>query len=280
MKKTTFAAILVLASFLAPRPALRAQTAANDTLAIIETVMNYGDGFYSGSAERMEKALCPDLYKLAPVKLPNLESFCLTQSTYTGLIEMARAKVALTDEAKRKISVKILQISGDLALARLSSAQFNDYLAMAKMDGSWKIVNVLWTFGPDSPNRPIVPLLNADEQKPAVEMAVRDFIEGLYSSDPTRVDRAIHPRFSQATLSKLPTTGKPMISRDGCDMILGYAKAKMAAQDPAKWNFQIRMIDYMDGLAVAELSNPTGPTFIQLFWTGTDWKIVTMLRKR
>ncbi len=280
MKKNTLAAILVLASLLAPRPALKAQTAANDTLAIIETAMNYGDGFYSGSAERMEKAISPDFIKLAANKLPNSDRTVLIESTYSGLIEMSRAKIGLTPEASRKIEVKVILIAGDLAFARLASSQFNDYLAMARIDGAWKIVNVLWAFGESSPNRPVVPVLKPDEQKPLAEQAVRSFIEGLYLSDPATMEKVMHIRFTQATVNKMPQTGKPLIARDGYDLTLGYAFAKLGALDKTKWNYQVSVLDYMDGMALATLTTANGANLVELLWTDGQWKIVSMLRKR
>jgi len=41
-----------------------------DSLLIIETALNYGDGYYSGDAARMERAIHPDLNKVCPVVMP------------------------------------------------------------------------------------------------------------------------------------------------------------------------------------------------------------------
>jgi hypothetical protein len=257
-----------------------AQANAADSIAIIETALNYGDGFYSGSAERMEKAISPDLFKVAPQKLPNSDQIVLIQSTFTGLVEMSRAKVGFVPEEARKTKVTVIKIAGDLALARLTSAQFNDYLAMARMGGQWKIVNVLWTYGPDSRNRPMVPVLDAGKEKAAVEQAVRDYMEGIFTSDAARVEKSLHSRFSQATVITLPQTATAMVARDGYDQMMGYARAKIGAQDPSKVNLNIQMLDYMDGIAVAEMSTPTGTSLIQLVNLNGQWKITSLLRKR
>ena len=36
----------------------------------------------------------------------------------------------------------------DLAMAKVLSARYYDFLQMAKVDGKWKIVNVLWVMNP------------------------------------------------------------------------------------------------------------------------------------
>jgi len=278
--KRIFKLAMAAAVFMASLQSATAQDIKNDSLAIIETALNYGDGFYSGSAERMEKAIASDLFKVAPLKLPNSDQWVLTQSTFTGLVEMSRAKVGFIPEEARKTEVKVLKIDGDLAFARLTSAQFNDYLAMARTNGQWKIVNVIWTYGPDSRNRSMVPVLDANAQKPLVEQTVRDYFEGLLTSNPERVSKALHIRFSQATRITMPQTGKSMISRDGYDQLLGYAKAKLAAQDPAKLNIKVEMVDYMDGIAIAQLTTGQAISLIQLVNLNGEWKITSLLRKR
>lgn len=49
------------------------------------------------------------------------------------------------DEAKRKRSFEILEISGNAAIARINldypTVKFTDYMSLLKIDGEWKIVN-------------------------------------------------------------------------------------------------------------------------------------------
>ena len=250
-----------------------------DSAAIIETALNYGDGFYSGDAVRMEKAIHPDLNKVCPVVLPQTGKTFLIYSTYSGLIELSRAKVGLTEEAKRKIAVKVLKINDKVACVKLTSSAFNDYLGMVKIDGQWKIVNVLWTFGQDSPNRSPLPDFKGDGERPSVEQAVRDLIEGLYTSDVPRIEKVLHPEFRRATPVVMSQTGKTMINRDAAGGIIEAARAKAGALDKEKWNIKIDVLDCMDGLAFTELAVPTGFSYCQLAKIDGQWKIVNLLRK-
>ena len=250
-----------------------------DTAAIIETALNYGDGFYSGDAARMEKAIHPDLNKVCPMVMPQTGKTFLIYSTYTALIELSRAKAGLTEEANRKINVKVLKINENVACARLTSASFNDYLEMVKTDGEWKIVNVLWTFGPDSPNRNVPADFKGDAEKPAVEQAVRDLIEGIYTSDVPRVEKVLYSEYKRATPTLMPQTGKTMINRDGEGAMIEAVRAKVGAQDKEKWNISVEAFDFMDGLAFAELKTPSGASYCQLAKIDGQWKIINMLRK-
>ncbi len=274
-------AILIISALLLPAlfyaqntPDLKA-----DSAAVIATALDYGDGFYSGDAARMEKAIHPDLNKVCPMVMPQTGKTFLIYSSYSSLIELSRAKLGLTEEANRKISVRVLKINENLACARLTSASFNDYLEMVKIDGQWKIVNVLWTFGPDSPNRNVPAGFKGEEDKPLVEQAVRDFIEGLYTSDVPRVEKVLHPEYKRATPIIMQQTGKTMINRDAASGILEAARAKAGELDRGKWNISINVLDLMDGLAFAELTVPTGTSYCQLAKIDGQWKIINILRK-
>jgi len=247
--------------------------------AIIQTALDYGDGFLSGDADRMQRAIHPDLNKACPMVLPQTGKTFLIYSTYSALIELSRAKVGLLEEAKRKISVKVLKVNVDVACAKITTAQFNDYLEMIKVEGQWKIVNVLWTFGADSPNRKPPPDFKGDEEKPMVEAAVRDVIEGIYTSDVPRLEKALHPEYRRATLITMPPTGKTMIQRDAAGSMIENTRAKIGAQDKEKWNIQVNVLDCMDGLALAELITPAGWNYCQLAKIDGQWRIINILRK-
>jgi hypothetical protein len=46
----------------------------------------------------------------------------------------------------RQIVVDVLDISGDIAVARVSSSEYLEYLSLAKCNGQWAIINILWRF--------------------------------------------------------------------------------------------------------------------------------------
>jgi hypothetical protein len=52
---------------------------------------------------------------------------------------------AAEDEAKRKRSIEMIEISGNAAIARITldypNVRFTDYMSLLKIDGEWKIIN-------------------------------------------------------------------------------------------------------------------------------------------
>lgn len=57
---------------------------------------------------------------------------------------------AYSGEAERNIEVEIYDVSHDMAMAKVASALYIDYVQVGKVNGEWKIINVLWVPNPDA----------------------------------------------------------------------------------------------------------------------------------
>lgn len=132
-------ALLILGAS-AARP-LASQTAA-DSAAIKATALDYIDGYYTGDAARMERALHPDLAKRIVHTDQNGRSR-LGQMSAMTLVQGTRAGGG-KDEAIKREEVRILDIFQNTAAVRIDAGTWVDYLHVAKWNGRWVIVNVLW----------------------------------------------------------------------------------------------------------------------------------------
>ncbi len=47
--------------------------------------------------------------------------------------------------------MEVFDVSHDLALAKATATHYIDYLKVGKIDGEWKLINVLWVPDPDAP---------------------------------------------------------------------------------------------------------------------------------
>jgi hypothetical protein len=128
-------------------PAVHAQSAA-DSAAIRETAMNYMMGWYTGDADRMGRALHPDLVK----RIVNTDSMGASRLSTMGadrLIEGTRRGFGKETPAdQRQSETAILDIFGNAASVRATMRNWIDYMQMAKWNGRWVIVNVLWEMKP------------------------------------------------------------------------------------------------------------------------------------
>ncbi len=120
-----------------------------DEAAIKATALDYLEGWYSGDAERMERALHPDLAKrIVRVdtegrwdRVDSMSALTLVQYTRKGY----GTKVPVDE---RQADVTVLDVFGNAAVVKAVARDWVDYLQIGKVNGEWKIINVLWEMKP------------------------------------------------------------------------------------------------------------------------------------
>jgi hypothetical protein len=138
---------LLLAALAVPTAA-RAQTAA-DSSAIRATALDYVEGWYEGNGERMSRAVHPELVKRIVVSDTATKHSVIQTMGASALVNGARRGWGKETPAEgRQKDVTILDIFGNAASVKAVMADWIDYLQVAKVDGRWVIVNVLWEYKP------------------------------------------------------------------------------------------------------------------------------------
>jgi hypothetical protein len=130
--------------------AAAAQTAAADAdkAAITATALDYIEGWYEGNAERMERALHPDLAKRI-VRTNDQGQSQLQQMSAMSLVQgVKRGGGKNTPKEKQEKEVTILDLYRNAASVKVVASDWIDYLHVGKFNGRWVIVNVLWELKP------------------------------------------------------------------------------------------------------------------------------------
>lgn len=147
MKKTILIALFLFALGTVNAFA-QAGDADTDRAAIKQTALDYIEGWYEGSGERMERSLHPDLAKRIVRTNPQGQSQ-LQQMTAAQLVEAVKGGGGKrTAKERQQKDVTILDVFGNTASVKLIAADWVDYMQMAKFNGRWVIVNVLWELKP------------------------------------------------------------------------------------------------------------------------------------
>lgn len=133
---------------------IKAQTKA-DSIAIDKACRDYVEGWAEGNIERVSKAVSPELVKRTISQ--DAEGLNLITDMGASLLIGATKRNKGGVKAKDfepgkpfKLDVSIYDISGDYALAKAVNTKYGffDYCQLAKYNGEWKIINVLWGFLP------------------------------------------------------------------------------------------------------------------------------------
>lgn len=136
-------ALALLVPLALPR-VLPAQTAA-DSAGIRAAALDYAEGWYEGSADRMTRAVSPELVKRIVVR-DTLTGRDMVQGMGSSVLvnSTARGFGKGTPADKQAKDVKIYDIFRGAAVAKVTMADWIDYLQLARINGRWVIVNVLW----------------------------------------------------------------------------------------------------------------------------------------
>jgi hypothetical protein len=121
-----------------------AQSAVDaDAKAIREAALDYIEGWYEGSVERMSRAIHPELNKRIVVTDKAISR--IEQMGATKLLANVRnGGGTKTPKDKQQKDVTILDRYENVASVKVVASDWIDYLQLAKMNGRWVIVNVLW----------------------------------------------------------------------------------------------------------------------------------------
>ncbi len=106
-----------------------------DVAAIRQACLDFAEGYYGSDAARMRTAAHPELVHRT-VRANRLNTTTLDDVVLYSAMEHRK---------KPAIAVEVLDVyaRGGIATARITT-DYLDYAQLAKLDGKWRIVNVLW----------------------------------------------------------------------------------------------------------------------------------------
>ena len=123
-----------------------------DHSAIQQAARDYIEGFYEGNAARMERALHPELAKRIVRADPESGRSQLVEMSALTLVQLTGARVDRpTPVAERQQDVTVLDVFENAASSKVVAGAWIDYLHLARWNGRWVIVNVLWEMKPGRP---------------------------------------------------------------------------------------------------------------------------------
>lgn len=115
-----------------------------DREGVKRAALDYAESYYEGNGEKMEAALSPDLAKRIANTNPQGRSSLghMSAMTLVQIIRTGSGKNTPKDEQIKNVT--ILDMMTNSATVKLEMRDWVDYMHIAKMNGKWVIVNVLW----------------------------------------------------------------------------------------------------------------------------------------
>jgi len=267
-------ALLAAVGMAAPARAQTGPPPVPDEVAIRQAALDYMEGGIAGDADRVARGVHGELNKVEVGVLPNTTTQILLYNTATTLIATVRGQTPeAVAEADKAVEVTVFDVGNDMAAARVVGALWYDLLHLAKIDGQWKIVNVLWV------NRQL-----ADEDGAAdpgargeVESVVRDFVEGIYSGDTERLSGAMHPEIHKVLLRTMPGTDESFLYKMGSSGMLAAVGAGLLNRPQEEWKLDLEVYDVSHGMASVKATSSQFIDQLLLGRVNGEWKILNDL---
>ena len=120
--------------------------ASSDTEAVRAASMDYIEALYQAQPDRIARSVHPKLTKLGYSKKQGASDYSESPMTYDQLFNLAGS---WNKDGKRPIAtapkdVTIYEVLDQTASVKVTALWGIDYMHLAKFDGKWKIINILW----------------------------------------------------------------------------------------------------------------------------------------
>lgn len=119
---------------------------AGDRAEVERAVLDYVEGVYEVKPELIERSVHPELRKFGFARRSPDDDWRVIPMTYDQLVALAgnyyKDEGGAPADAPKK--VEVLDVLNQTASAKLTASWGVDYFHLAKYEGKWKIVHVLW----------------------------------------------------------------------------------------------------------------------------------------
>jgi hypothetical protein len=141
-----FAILLILAVCAGSpgTPAAEKAGDAGDAAAIEAAVRDYIEGWFTSDEQRMKRALHPNLFKVTVRTTRDGEAEYLDVMEAEYLTLLSGRNHDWVKDKKGLLELKIIYQDERIAVVHAVSTGFYDVCGLVKLNGEWKILQVLW----------------------------------------------------------------------------------------------------------------------------------------
>jgi hypothetical protein len=117
-----------------------------DAEAVTRAALDYLEGFYEGDADKIRTGVHPDVVKYGFYRSTSAQPYGGTAMSFDDMIALT-TRMRESGQTAPEGAVKeviLLDILDQTATVKVVAWWGADYLQLAKYDGEWKILHVLW----------------------------------------------------------------------------------------------------------------------------------------
>jgi hypothetical protein len=117
----------------------------------------------------------------------------------------------------------------------------------------------------------------SDADKAAIKQTALDYVDGFYSSNPERLEKALHPNLQKVTLHTLPS-GRSLLDFNGAAAnLIEYAAAGLGGKPEDQRRIEVTILDVFDSIATIKIDSADFLDFAHVAKISGEWKIINVL---
>ena len=122
---------------------------SDDKAAVKQAALDYIEAVYNVNPSQAERSVHPELVKRGFFVKRGETAYSPHSMTFNELVELAKtynARGTIPKDAPKEVVV--YDVADQTASAKVTAVWGIDYMHLAKYDGKWKIINILWQSPP------------------------------------------------------------------------------------------------------------------------------------
>ena len=118
---------------------------------------------------------------------------------------------------------------------------------------------------------------NKHAEEAAIRQAAMDYIEGWYSGNPGRMERALHPDLVKRGLFVNPESGKTRMRPVGAETMVEYTKKGVGKKPEDQWGIEVSIQDVYKNTASVKIVSVDFIDYAHIGKFDGEWKIINVL---
>jgi hypothetical protein len=244
---------------------------------IVQAITDYMEAWYGAGHEKLVDAIHPTIVKRKFYAIHGTGVYALRQVNAHQLIELAKDSDLHPQKptSEWRNDIIIYDVFQDIATAKSVGSNWTDYIHLAKLDGRWQMMHVLF----DNPRNSV-----PESDSKSIFQTLLDYMESWYSHEFERLERSFYPAVVKRGFYPLNQSEVKCISISTfSEMIERVRAASLTDRSPRskdEWVVEINILDIYQQIATAKAVGDGWVDYVHLADVNGEWKIINILYDR
>jgi len=241
---------------------------ARDVGCIVRSALDYVEGTLTANPDRVARSAEAGLIPLRVHVLRDGQSVLSRDPSPASLRSAANLR-----SPESAVEVVVFDGGPVVASARASTGKGTHLLQLAKLDGKWRIVGVLWSV---SDSVTAGPPRRADSI--AIAALVLEYREARQLGDRERARHTLHPEAIGIAIGRDSATGEGSLAWSGVRELVEPGPPAAGPAGGPRRSVAVTVYDVTHGMAAARLATAEEVEHLQVAKLAGRWQIVAVLR--